>query len=132
MILQRTAGRGADAVVDVVGGATLNRSIAATRVGGTVHVVGFVGGTTAPLDLVLTVRRAVTLRAASAGSRDALEGLVRAFEARAVRPAVDQTFARRRGARGVPPPRARRSLRQDRGHDVALPFRRPFAALPIG
>jgi NADPH:quinone reductase-like Zn-dependent oxidoreductase len=57
-----------------------------------VHVVGFVGGTTAAIDLVQAVRRAVTLRAASTGSRDSFEALVRAFETHGVRPAIDRVF----------------------------------------
>ena len=90
-VLERTAGAGADAVVDVVG-PTLTLSMAATRIGGTVHVIGFVGGATTPLDLVVAMRRAVTLRAATTGSRATFEALVRAIDAHGIRPAIDRVF----------------------------------------
>lgn len=85
-----TGGRGVDVFVDVVGGEHVGRAVLATRVGGTVALVGFVGATAAALDIPLVLRRAVTLRAASAGSRASFEALVRAMEATGVRPIVDR------------------------------------------
>jgi NADPH:quinone reductase-like Zn-dependent oxidoreductase len=89
-LLDLTGGRGVDIFADVVGGDSLSRVIDATRVGGTVALVGFVGGATASLDLPAAFRRTVTLRAASAGHRSSYEGLVRAMEAAAIRPVVDR------------------------------------------
>ena len=91
-VLELTGGAGVDLFVDVVGGEALARSIAATRVGGTVCAVGFVAGARASLDLLALLRRAVTVRAASAGSRASFEALVRAMEAGALRPCVDKVF----------------------------------------
>ena len=85
-------GKGVDVFVNVVGGAGLTHSIAATRVGGTVLLVGFVGGSEAPLDLLTTIRRSVLLRAVSGGSRHSFEALVRALEANETRPVIDRVF----------------------------------------
>ncbi len=85
-------GKGVDVFVNVVGGAGLTHSIAATRVGGTVLLVGFVAGSDAPLDLLTTIRRSVLLRAVSGGSRHSFEALVRALEASETRPVIDRVF----------------------------------------
>lgn len=91
-VLELTGGRGADRVIDVAGGRGLDRSIAACRTGGTVHLVGFLDTREASFDLTLAMRRVVTLRAASAGSCEDLEGLVRALASGSLRPPVDQVM----------------------------------------
>ncbi len=91
-VLALTDGRGADHVVDVLGGASLGRSIAAARVGGTVSLVGFLEGMEARFDLAQALRRVVRLQAVSVGSREDLEALGRALGAHGVRPVVDRTF----------------------------------------
>jgi NADPH:quinone reductase-like Zn-dependent oxidoreductase len=91
-VLAATSGRGVDLFVDVVGGPGLNGAVAATRMGGSVILFGFVAGTTAPLDLVATIRRAVTLRAVSGGSRASFESLAAFMERHAIHPIIDRTF----------------------------------------
>jgi len=91
-VLELTSGAGVDLFVDVIGGDGLARSIAATRIGGTVSLFGFVAGAEPTLDLVTTIRRAVTLRATSGGSRASFEALVRAIDENHVRPCVDRVF----------------------------------------
>lgn len=88
----RTRGEGVDQVIDVGGDAGLERSIAAARVGGTVHMIGFLGGRHAEIDVTLAMRQMIALRAASGGSRDDLDALARALEANGLRPAVDRVL----------------------------------------
>ena len=92
-VLALTGGRGADHVVDVVGGGNVARSVAAARVGGSISLIGFLDGTTGTLDLPDAFRRIVSLHAISVGSRDAFEALVAATEAAALEPVVDRVFA---------------------------------------
>jgi len=87
-----TGGRGADHVIDVVGGDNVARSVAATRIGGSVSLVGFLDSTTGTLDLPDAFRRVVTLHCISVGSRAAFEALVAATEASALEPLVDRVF----------------------------------------
>jgi NADPH:quinone reductase-like Zn-dependent oxidoreductase len=87
-----TAGRGVDLFIDVVGGPMLPQAIAATRVGGTVVLLGYVGGTVVTLDLIAVIRRAVTLRAVSGGSRQSFEQLVGFMEQHALEPVIDARF----------------------------------------
>jgi NADPH:quinone reductase-like Zn-dependent oxidoreductase len=88
-----TGGQGVDLFVDVVGGAMLPGVIAATRVGGSVVLLGYVGGRSVTLDLIQVIRSGVTLRAVSGGSRTSFEQLVRFMEVHELRPFVAARFA---------------------------------------
>lgn len=92
-VLAATGGRGVDLFVDVVGGPMLGKTIAATRVGGIVVLLGYVGGTSVTLDLLAVIRRAVTLHAVSGGSRSSFEQLVGFMETHGLRPIVSARFA---------------------------------------
>lgn len=91
-VLEATGGAGVDVFLDVVGGEALARSIAATRVGGTVSAFGFAGDARATLDLLPFIRRAVTVRATSGGSRASFEALVRMMELTQMRPKIDRVL----------------------------------------
>lgn len=95
-----TQGEGADVFVDVVGGASLGSAVEATRFGKTLLVLGFVSGKQSELDLVAMIRRAITLRAVSGGSRDSFEALTRTMQNQKIRPVIDRVFPLRdvRGA----------------------------------
>ena len=88
-----TGGRGADHVIDVVGGENIARSIGAVRIGGTVSLIGFLDDTRGILDLPAAFGRVVTLNCISVGSRTAFEALVAAAEALQLRPVVSRVFA---------------------------------------
>jgi NADPH:quinone reductase-like Zn-dependent oxidoreductase len=91
-VLAATRGHGVDLFVDVVGGPMLAQTIAATRVGGSVVLLGYVGGTSSTLDLLAVIRRAVTLHAVSGGSRTSFEQLVRFMELHELRPIIGARF----------------------------------------
>jgi NADPH:quinone reductase-like Zn-dependent oxidoreductase len=88
-----TGGRGVDLFVDVVGGTMLPGVIAATRMGGSVVLLGYVGGRSVTLDLIQVIRSGVILRAVSGGSRTSFEQLVRFMEVHELRPFVAARFA---------------------------------------
>jgi NADPH:quinone reductase-like Zn-dependent oxidoreductase len=92
-VLAATGRHGVDLFVDVVGGPMLSNTIAATRVGGSVVLLGYVGGTSVTLDLLAVIRRAVTLRAVSGGSRTSFEQLVAFLEMHQLRPMIGARFA---------------------------------------
>jgi NADPH:quinone reductase-like Zn-dependent oxidoreductase len=91
-VLALTDQRGADVFVDVVGGDELPRAVTATRLGGTIALVGFAASTTTTLALPAIINRSLTLRAVSVGNRTAFTGLVRALEAARIRPVIDRVF----------------------------------------
>jgi NADPH:quinone reductase-like Zn-dependent oxidoreductase len=92
-VLEITGGRGADLVVDLGGPDTLGRAITATRLDGTVAVVGVLSGFGAaeiPVTDVMT--RQIRLHGISVGSIAALRDLSAAMTAGAIRPHVSHTF----------------------------------------
>jgi NADPH:quinone reductase-like Zn-dependent oxidoreductase len=91
-VMDLTGGVGADVVVDVVGADSVGRSIAATRYGGIVHVVGYAAGEHAQFDIFEAIRHAVTVRIATAGSRRDFEALTQALELHQLRPQIDRIF----------------------------------------
>jgi NADPH:quinone reductase-like Zn-dependent oxidoreductase len=85
-----TGGRGVDHVVEIGGGATLERSIAALRPSGTISLIGVLGGNAPVLPLGRVVTRNLRLQGVTVGSRDTFEAMVRAIEAGGLRPVLDQ------------------------------------------
>ena len=107
--LEATAGRGADVILDMVGGAYLARNMEAAALDGRIAVIATQQGTTAELDLARLMRRRLsvggsTLRPQSIESKGAIaEALRRAvwplFESRALRaPPIHARFALREAA----------------------------------
>ena len=88
-VREALGGRGADLVVDIGGAATLVESVRAVRVSGTVVLIGVMGGGNAPLELGRVVTQAIKLVAATCGSRDMFEDMVRAIDRHGIRPAID-------------------------------------------
>jgi NADPH:quinone reductase-like Zn-dependent oxidoreductase len=91
-VLEATGGRGVDHVIDVAGGANLNRSLGAVRVGGTVSLVGMIAGTSAPVETFLMAEKYVRLHGILVGSRAMFERMNAAISAHGVRPVIDRTF----------------------------------------
>ncbi len=88
-IVRERVGRGADLVIDVGGAATLDQSVRATRASGTISLIGVIGGGSAPLELGRVVTQAIRLVAATCGSREMFEDMVRAIDAHGIKPAID-------------------------------------------
>ncbi|KAF0814600.1 alcohol dehydrogenase [Andreprevotia sp. IGB-42] len=91
-VLQLTAGRGADLVVETAGGATFARSINAAAMGGTVFTVGFVTGTAASIDLLPVIVKALRIVGNNTGSVADLAEAARAIAAHCIVPVIDQVF----------------------------------------
>lgn len=87
-----TDGRGVDHVIEVGGPATLAQSIAASRVGGHIAVIGVLSGITSQLPLAQALSRQVRLQALLVGSRRQQQDFVRAIEATQLRPVIDRHF----------------------------------------
>lgn len=87
-----TAGEGCDLVVELGGGGTLERSIRAARVGGTVSLIGVLSGATAAVPLPLVVMRNLRLQGVTVGSRDGFETMCRAIGRHRLRPVVDRVY----------------------------------------
>jgi NADPH:quinone reductase-like Zn-dependent oxidoreductase len=89
-----TLGQGADLVVEIGGEHTLGPSIAATRAGGTIAMVGGAsGGFGARLDPFALIDGAKRLVGVLVGSRGMAEDLVRFVALHGLRPSLDRVFA---------------------------------------
>lgn len=91
-VLAQTAGRGVDLVVDVVGPATLARSVNAVGSGGRISIVGVLGGFEASIPLYPVMTKSVGLHGIMSGNREDAEAMVRAISAQAIKPVVDAVF----------------------------------------
>ncbi|CCD98743.1 NAD(P)-dependent alcohol dehydrogenase [Bradyrhizobium sp. STM 3809] len=87
-------GQGVDLVVEVGGVGTLNESIRATRIGGTIAFIGVLAGAPASeLRLPLMVMQQQRLQGVTVGSVDDLQALANALSLHQVKPVVDRVFA---------------------------------------
>ncbi len=90
-VLRLTAGVGVDHVVEVGGAGTLPRSIAATRIGGCVAVIGILasGEGVNPVSLLM---KSLRLQGIFVGSRQMFEDMNAAIATNGLRPVIDRRF----------------------------------------
>ncbi|MGJ4997683.1 zinc-dependent alcohol dehydrogenase family protein [Bradyrhizobium sp. HKCCYLS3077] len=87
-------GQGVDLVVEVGGVGTLNESIRATKIGGTIAFIGVLAGAPASeLRLPLMVMQQQRLQGVTVGSVDDLQAFAHALAQHQARPVVDRVFA---------------------------------------
>lgn len=87
-----TDGEGCDHVIELGGGETLEKSVRASRIGGTLSLIGVLSGATAAVPLPLIVMRYLRLQGITVGSRDGFEAMARAIALSRLRPVVDRVF----------------------------------------
>jgi NADPH:quinone reductase-like Zn-dependent oxidoreductase len=90
-VRQLTGGRGADHVVETVGG-TLEKSIKATAVEGLVSFIGRLDSGTTTLDTSVLYGSIASVRVVPAGSRAQFIAMNRAIAANRLRPVINRTF----------------------------------------
>jgi NADPH:quinone reductase-like Zn-dependent oxidoreductase len=89
-----TGSRGVDLVVELGGAGTLDQSLRAVRVGGTIALIGVLAGVKAEIPLTRVLMRGVRIQGILVGHRQDFEALNRALAAHPdVKPVVDRTFA---------------------------------------
>jgi alcohol dehydrogenase len=91
-VVERTAGVGADLVVEVGGARSLTQSLRAVRVGGTIALIGVLSGGRAELNLGPVITRHVRMLGITVGSRDRLGEMIAAMTTKQIRPVVDRVF----------------------------------------
>jgi NADPH:quinone reductase-like Zn-dependent oxidoreductase len=91
-VLGLTEGEGVDHVIEVGGGGTLERSLKAVRVGGTVSVIGALSGAKTELAVTLILMKSVRVQGIFVGSREIFEAMNRAVALHHLKPAIDRVF----------------------------------------
>lgn len=87
-----TGGRGADFVMEVGGGGTIEQSMRAVKIGGHISIIGVVAGAAAPFNPAALIGNGAKLQGVSVGSRDMFEAMCRAIKQHRIRPVVDKVF----------------------------------------
>lgn len=87
-----TGGVGADLIIEVGGGGTLEQSIKAIRIGGHIAIVGVVAGLGSGFNPAILITNSAKLQGLSVGSRDMFEAMCRGIELHRIQPVVDKVF----------------------------------------
>ena len=92
VVLEMTAGRGVDHVVEVGGADTLARSLNAVCFSGRVSLIGVLAGVVTQLPVTLVLMKHVRLQGILVGSRQMFVNMNRAIEANQIKPVIDRVF----------------------------------------
>jgi len=87
-----TGGKGADFIMEVGGGGTIQESMKAIKVGGHIAVIGIVAGAGEPFNPAALIGNSAKLQGLSVGSRDMFEAMCRAIDLHQIRPVVDKVY----------------------------------------
>ncbi len=90
-VLELTGGNGVDHTVEVGGAGTLEKSIAATRIAGSIGLIGVL--TQGQLNPSMIMRKSIKLQGIYVGSRRMFEDMNRAIAQHRLRPVIHRTFA---------------------------------------
>jgi hypothetical protein len=85
-------GQGVDHVVEVGGAGTLEKSMRAVRVGGTIGLIGVLSGAEGEINPRTLLMRNIRLQGIYVGSRAMFEAMNRAISLHGIKPAVDRVF----------------------------------------
>ena len=89
-VLELTDGIGVDATVEVGGAGTLPKTVAATRIAGTVSLIGVLSG--GLIDPAQAMRKSIKVQGIYVGSRRMFMDMNRAIAGHAMKPVIDRTF----------------------------------------
>jgi NADPH:quinone reductase-like Zn-dependent oxidoreductase len=87
-----TGDRGADHILETVGGAYLGRSVQVAAVGGRIYQIGALDGFELSSPAMPLMMKDVTIQGIGTGHRRALEDMVRAVERTGMAPVIDSRF----------------------------------------
>lgn len=91
-LLACTDGRGAEAVVETVGGPNLNNSIKAVAIRGSIAIMGLLEGAQATIDVPALLAKQARIIGMQVGSREDFEAMNRAIESSNLHPVIDHVF----------------------------------------
>lgn len=92
-VLELTDGKGVDITIDIAGGNGLNQSIAATKVAGTVAVVGFLTGQVTELNLMPIIFRRTNVQGIAVAPRASFERMNPFLNKHKIKPVIDQVYS---------------------------------------
>lgn len=90
--VREVSGAGADLIIEVGGGGTIEQSLKAIRIGGHIAIVGVVAGLGTGMNPAVLIGNSAKLQGLSVGSRDMFEAMCRAIDLHRIHPVVDKVF----------------------------------------
>ena len=87
-----TGGRGVDEVVEIGGPGTMAQSIAASRIGGHISLIGVLTGISGEVPTAALFSKNITVSGITVGSRTQQEDMVAAIETNGIQPVIDSDF----------------------------------------
>ncbi|HEY0647120.1 NAD(P)-dependent alcohol dehydrogenase [Phenylobacterium sp.] len=91
-VREATRGRGADFIMEVGGGGTIQESMKAIKIGGHIAIIGVVAGAGEPFNPASLIGNSAKLQGLSVGSRDMFEAMCRMIDLKKIFPVVDKVF----------------------------------------
>jgi NADPH:quinone reductase-like Zn-dependent oxidoreductase len=91
-VREATGGKGADFIMEVGGGGTIQESMRAIKIGGHIAIIGVVAGAGDPFNPAALIGNSAKLQGLSVGSRDMFEAMCRAMDLHKIGPIVDKVF----------------------------------------
>lgn len=91
-VLEMTAGRGVDVVVEVGGAGTLPQSIRAVRMGGHISMIGVLTGISGEVPTAELFQKNAVISGISVGSRSQQLDMIAAIDANGIEPVIDRTL----------------------------------------
>ena len=89
-VLELTGGVGVDVTIETGGGGTLEKTLEATRVGGTVSLIGVLTG--GAINPSIIMRKSIRLQGVYVGNRRMFTDMTTAFELNRLQPVIDEVF----------------------------------------
>lgn len=91
-IFEMTGNRGVDHVVEIGGPGTLAQSIAASRIGGHITLIGVFTGISGDVPTAAIMAKQLTIKGVTVGNRSEQQDMIRALEATDIHPMIDKVF----------------------------------------
>ena len=92
-VLKRTDRRGVDHVIEVGGAGTIEQSIIATKIDGSISLIGILAGKEKPINLLPMLMKNIKMQGIVVGHRSGLMDMLAAFDKHKIRPVIDRHFA---------------------------------------
>lgn len=90
--IAKLSGGGVDHAIDVGGASTLDQTVSAVRLGGSVVIVGLLGGMQVDLNVAKLMMKQQRICPIAVGSHVQQQRMVRALETSAIKPVIDSSF----------------------------------------
>jgi NADPH:quinone reductase-like Zn-dependent oxidoreductase len=92
LVIEKTAGVGADLVLELGGAGTLGKSMTAVKIKGRISLVGILTGVEGQINPMSILRKSLSVNGIYVGSREMQEDLHRALETSGIHPVIDREF----------------------------------------